>query len=350
MRKGDKVDMNMKIVGIIATAAAFGIGVLIPNVSVAKVDNYEEALAIVEGKENKLKEIEKADTGAQTTEGTGGESAVAESTVEETNNSADKEKKETSMQANPNADIVFDWSFDDISVNGMKLIEADYDELLKSFGVDKKTMEISDSGFKIDDDPIEWNGKKASCYACYTADDKSSPPLFWDGEKYVTDSLDEKEADRISMSIAGSWEDKDNYADYYNFYYATEFKNNSITDHFDVGNYEHGLSNEEISELSKYINAPFIGGTYEEMNKVMHTDEMLEKGLKDESVSKDDYARYIVDTSFGKCTFTINTYENDKGKNTHYSYSFYDDTYRISMGFRENVENTITFSYSYKHQ
>ena len=339
----------MKIVGTIATVAAFGLGMLIPNVSTVKIESYEQALAVVEVKDNNSKEIEKADTSVQATEETDGGSASAEVSAETTTSTTDKEKKDSSLQVNPNADIVLDWTFDDISVNGMKLTETNYDKLLNSFGIEKKTVEYTDGGFKIDDAPIEWNGKKASCFASYKADDGSNPSLFWDGEKYVTNELDEKDADRISMSIAGSWEDKDNYSDYYNLYFASEFENNSRNDHFDVGNYEHGLSDEEISEISKYISAPYLGGTYEDMNKVMHTDEMLEKGLKDESAAGKDYERYIVDTSLGKCSLTISTYENDKGKHTHYTYSFNDGTYYVSISFRDNIEETISFSYSYKH-
>ena len=49
--------MNMKVIGAIATIASFGVGMLIPNVTGASVDSYEEALAIVEGVNRIINEL-----------------------------------------------------------------------------------------------------------------------------------------------------------------------------------------------------------------------------------------------------------------------------------------------------
>jgi len=352
--------MNIKVIGALATVVSFGIGIAIPNIAGAgAIGSYEEALAIVEnGAVEKTEEnaeasdedASKADAVAQA-DTSGSSVAKQESSEGADFQSDDTKENKQNANVNPDADVVLDFTFDDIEVNGVKFVGADYDSMLKAFGLDKIQVEYTDGGFKINSDPVEWNSKKAYYNGSYTDENGSYQSLYWDGEKYVTWDLEEKEPDRYSINISGSWEDKDNYSDYWNFGYYTEKQNDGkiIRDSLYVGNYEHGLSDEEIKEISGLLTAPFIGGDYEAMNKVMHTDEMLEKGLKDESGSGENYERYIVDTSLGKCSLNVSTSEGQNGKNTYYYYEFENGKYAISIGFNEGLTSATSINYNYKH-
>ena len=81
----------------------------------------------------------------------------------------------------------------------------------------------------------------------------------------------------------------------------------------------------------------------------MHTDEMIEKGLKDESTSRENYDRYIVDTSLGKCVLTVSLYENNDGKQTGYYYEFEDGNYSVNVWFRDGIESASSIHYFYRH-
>ena len=353
--------MKSKIVGAIAVAASFGVGFAIPNVASAvnQIDSYEEAKAIVEGTQNRdngesvAEENISSEAVSDVHSGENQEAPelVSKETEKESKDKASNEK-ESGKSTNPDADVVLGFTFDDIEVNGVKFVDADYDSMLKVFGLDNLVqVEYTDGGFKINHDAVEWNGKEARRGADYRDENtKQTSMLFYDGEKYVTNDLDEKEPDRYTISISGSWEDKDNYSDYWTFGYITEIENSGKTmlDDVYVGNYEHGLSEEEIKEIGEFMTAPFIGGDYEAMNEVMHTDEMIEKGLKDESGSFENQERYIVDTSLGKCSLNVSTSENNNGKVTYYHYEFENGKYVISIGFNEGLIATGV-DYHYRH-
>ena len=352
--------MKSKIIGVIAVVASFGIGFAIPNVASAvnQIDSYEEAKAIVEGtkvsENNESSGVsEQASIEAEKEAGSEEDLANQESSFEdvnEVNSNVSTADKEPQTVINSDADVVLGFTFDDIEVNGIKFVEADYDSMLDSFGLDKTQVEYTDGGFKINTDPVEWNGKKVYYYGGYADDNGVSQSLYWDGEKYVTWDLEEKESTRYNINISGSWEDKDNYSDYWNFGYGTEIQNNnSLYDSLYLGNYEHGLSDEDKKEIDSFFTAPFTGGDYAAMNEVMHTDEMLQKGMKDVSGSRENYDRYIVDTSLGKCSLSVSTSESEKGTNTGYYYEFESGKYAVYIGFREGIDSATSINYNYRH-
>ena len=347
--------MNIKATGVIATILAFGVGVAIPNIAgPGTIDRYDEALAIVEGKstEKKVDDSKSEDTGTKDDNAKVKEPVeTSENTV--TKNEAKKEsdtEKEKLNNANVNldADVVLGFIFDDIEVNGIKFIEADYDSMLDGFGFNKVQVEYTDGGFKINSDQFEWEGKKASYHGGYQDENRQSHDLYFDGEKFVTSDLTEKESINNSIFINGSWEDKDNYTDYWSFDYSNWTQDNA-SDYIRFGNYAHGLSDKDINEISSFVKAPFCGGDYAAMNEVMRTEEMIEKGLKDQSASKENYEKYIVDTSLGKCVLTISTADNNDGKQTNYSYEFEDGKYTVKIWFRDGIESSTSISYYYKH-
>ena len=354
--------MKSKIIGAIAVVVSFGIGFAIPNVAGAgnQIDSYEEAKAIVDGVKtsDKTKTSESAEASqvtaeeASSSEVSADQELTAENTqAQDTNDEKTTTDKESQAVINPDADVVLGFTFADIEVNGDKFIEADYDSILDSFGFDKTKVEYTDGGFKIDYDPIEWNGKKAYYNGSYTDANGSYQALYWDGEKYVTKDLEENEPTEYTISISGSWADPDNYTDYYYFGYTNRIEDNGNTkyDYLSMGNQEHGISDSDKKEIDNYITAPFTGGDYAAMNETFHTDEMIEKGLKDESGSGEGHERYIVDTSIGKCSLNINTSAGGTGTNTYYYYDFENGKYAISIGFKEGLDSATSIQYNYRH-
>ncbi|MBR1641996.1 MAG: hypothetical protein IJ683_06725 [Butyrivibrio sp.] len=350
--------MNSKIIGAIAVTLSFGVGLAIPNIAGAgTIDNYEQAKAIVEKKseeqaKGEVKEAAKeAEKEAKKEETAEKEEALAKQEAAKPEKTEGASKESAASVVNPNADVVIDFTFDDIKVNGVKLVESDYDSMLEGFGFDKVQVHYTDGSFKIDSDPFEWNGKKASYHGGYEDENRATQDLYFDGEKFVTWDLTEKESVKNSIYINGSWEDKDNYTDYWSFDYNNELQNNgaNTNDYIYFGNYGKGLSDEDIKEINSFLTAPFTGGDYAAMNAVMHTDEMIEKGLKDESTSRENYDRYIVDTSLGKCVLTVSLYENNDGKQTGYYYEFEDGKYSVNVWFRDGIESASSIHYFYRH-
>jgi hypothetical protein len=333
--------MNMKVIGAIATIASFGVGMLIPNVSGSSVDSYEEALAIVEGTGASGKEQaeEKKEAGL----------AKDNETTTETEVSEEKEQTADNSSIDPDADVVFDWTFDDIKINGIKLVASDYDSVVDSFGLDKTMVEYTDSGFKINYDGYEYNGKVAWLNGSAVDANGKTTSLYWDGSKYVDDQLEEREPDRKTISLSGSCEDRDNSSDYWSFGYFTSSQNNRLQEHIWIDDYKNGLSGDDEVEISNFLAAPFIGGDYNRMNTIFHTEELIEKGLKDESDTSQGAERYIVDTSIGKCIFQINTSDSNGTKKTNYSYSFDDKKYRIDVSFTDGIDFATGIYYGYFH-
>ena len=332
--------MNMKVIGAIATIASFGVGMLIPNVSGASVDSYEEALAIVEGTGASEKEQaeEKKEAGL----------AKDNATITETEVSEEKEQTADNSSIDPDADVVFDWTFDDIKINGIKLVGSDYDSVIDSFGLDKTMIEYTDDGFKYGQG-YEYNGKLAWMTGSVNDEDGHTTTLFWDGEKYVNQELEQMEPQRKNFSLTGSWDDRENSSKYWGLGYYASSQNKHQHEHIWIDDFEHGLTDDDVDEIAGIITAPFIGGDYNRMNEVFHTEELIEKGLKDESDSSQDSESYIVNTSVGKCSFQIITSNSNGAKNTLYNYSFDDRKYRINVSFTDGIDMAISVDYDYFH-
>ncbi len=350
--------MNMKVIGAIATIASFGVGMIIPNVAGASVGSYEEALAIVEGanasgkeqaKEGNETELAKDNAADEASKAEAEASEEKEQKADKGASSEDKEKPEVSAAINPNADVVFDWTFDDIKINGIKLVESDYDSVVDSFGLDKTMIEYTDGGFKLNTDGYECLGKMAWLSGTLSEGKGKSTSLYWDGEKYVTNQLEEMEPNRLNFSLSGVWGDRDSSSDYWSLSYTSSNQNDRLQEEIWVGNLEHGLSDSDVDEISKIISVPFIGGDYSMMNEIFHTDEIIEKGLKDETNASQGSERYIVDTSIGKCTFDTNTFDSNGKKRTSYNYSFDSMKYRATITFTDGVDIATGIGYAYYH-
>ena len=362
--------MKKLIIGLVAVVAAFGIGMAVPNVMAAdvKVDDYEKAMAIIEGNyaASQIPETDTNETADAKPDNASidDSEATTEASAVENSDAADVQTEDAaSGDGAPNRDdveidedtVILDWDYRDWAIAGVKLSESDYDKVLENLGIDKTAVTYSDGGFKIDRNK-QWKDKKASSFA--TCDEEGGlTTLYWDGNKYVTEQLDEKEADRMALNLEGTWSDKDSWEGYWALYYGIAADdiderygslNRDIMDVYKAP-YTEGMSSEDIKEISEFLDVPFIGGNYQAMDSVFHTDEMIEKGMKDISNSGDDREQYIVKTNLGMCRLTIYTYNDIPEWDRVYDYSFENDKYEFLVDYSSENDTVVQIHLDYTH-
>ncbi|MCR5398301.1 MAG: hypothetical protein K6E68_02075 [Lachnospiraceae bacterium] len=372
--------MNTKtiIIGAAATALAFGIGFGIPMISHAgfEITSYDQAKELVENASQKsieaakakaAKDEVKADKTATDVESISdnGENVQDKGIVSKEDAGSVKSDK-TIVDRGIDIDdktVVLDWDYLDWEVADVKMGDSDFFKVANNLGINPNTVEYSDSGFKINNEGQEWNGKKANAFYRYRDESNSYVNVYYDGERYVTDTLDDvpDEVNVIpSISIRAAVSDPNNSEDYWNISY--EFGNESgqkICNQFYFAHRAGGITSSDRDDISKITKLPFTGGTFEELDSIMKISEMVEKGMKDESQSKDDYEKYIVKTNLGKCVMSISQYEstysyfedgsrNEKtAKYTSYYLSFGDKDYDFCAGFEDGNDQATYVNYYY---
>ncbi|MCR4596857.1 MAG: hypothetical protein K5673_08750 [Lachnospiraceae bacterium] len=370
--------MKKLIIGLVAVVASFGIGMAVPNVMAAdvKVDDYEKAMAIIEGNYT-ASQIPETDTN-ETADAIPDDPSIDDSEASteafaaEISDAADVQTEDAaSGDGAPNRDdveidedtVILDWDYRDWAIAGVKLSESDYDKVLENLGVDNTTVTYSDGGFEIDWEERQWKDKKIRVDAVYANGNESSA-LYWDGSKYVTEQLEEMKPTQKSLCISGSWSDKENWTDYWDLVYTVmsddfEAYKSGDSPEYEIRDYlsiykspdsdSPGIDAKDMQEISEILDLPFTGGGYKDMDAVFHTDEMIKKGIKDLGNSSDDYEVYIVKTNLGNCSFSISTYDGGSGTEHTYIYAFENYKYQFNISLHEDLDVTTDIYVEFEH-
>ncbi len=375
--------MNIKLIlaGAGTAIAGLGVGIGIPIMANAgfAVTSYEQAQAILNGQpipdkakkpvENQSEEKEKgtgkeADNSAASSENeTNSETVEVTETTDSAENATDENATTVNKESTVDRDItiddktvVLDWDYFDWAVKGIKMTDADLDSISDAFGLNRNSVEYTDSGFKINYEGQDWNGKKANVYYSYRDASDIYVNVYYDGEKYVTEMLDDVPADvhvTGNISINGSMSDPNNWDGYWSLYYS--FNENRGNDQVDNLYLSHtgGITKEDQEELMKCVSVPLIYGTREDIESVFHIAEMKEKGMKNETASQNNSEEYIVKTNLGKCVLSINRFQGDS-KNpestaTGYWLRFEGGKYECYATIWDNEELMRDIHYSIKH-
>ncbi len=377
--------MNLKtiIIGVAVTALGFGIGFGIPTISNAKFEiaSYDQAKQIIENAPQKSLEAAKAKAAKAEAEA----KAKADITATDDENISDngeniqdkeiesKEDAESVESDKTIADrgididdktVVLDWDYLNWGICDVKMTDSNFLKVANNLGLNPNTVEYTDSGFKINYEGQEWNGKKAKLYYRYWDESDTSKNVYYDGEKYVTDTLDDLPAEVIinpSINIGASVSDPYNWDNYWSIYYDFGYDSGQkLRDYLGISHMNGGITSSDRDEISKFTKLPFTGGTFEELDSVMKISEMIAKGMKDESQSRDDYEKYIVKTNLGKCALSINRYESTSShysedgtytektsQYTSYMLSFGDKEYEFNVGFEDGNDQATYVNYYY---
>ena len=373
--------MNTKtiVAGVIAAVVGFGIGIGIPLATNAKfeVTSYEQAKAIMDGaSQEELAKLENnaaenVDVALDDRE-EGKDVAEAENVSADNEASADTaDNTESEEIADRGIDIddktvVLNWDYLNWAIGGVKMTDSNFDAVLNNLGISPNTVEYTDSSFKLDYEGQEYNGKIAQVNYTIRDENDMVKNVYYDGENYVNDSLDSISSD-ISIckrfSIRDDANDRDHWDNYWNLsYFVNESSGNGTYDSFTINHTLGGITDEDKKEISQYTQLPFIGGSKEELMSTIKYDEMIGKGLKDESGSYENATSYIVKTNLGKCKLVISTndqvrsYFDENGERveestpqTQYTLYFEDSKYQMYAGFAEGSEFASHIGYMYRY-
>ncbi len=371
--------MNTKAIalGVVATVLGFGIGIGIPLASNAKyeITSYEQAQAIMNGAS--ADELAKLETSAaEKAEVTSVDEDKSDNTDITENVSADN-KASSDIADNAGGEgiadrgididdktVVLDWDYLDWAIGGVKMTDSDYDAVLKNLGLSPITVEYTDSGFILDYEGKEYNGKIAEVFYTYNDDDNTVKKVFFDGENYVNDSLDTIPSDKViskRFAIRDDINDRNNWNNYWNINYTVHYPSgNGYYDSLSINHLEGGITAEDSEAISAYAKLPFMGGTYDDFKSTVKLDEMLDKGLKDESSTNENTKVYIVKTNLGKCKLVIYDYEqkrtsfDENGEQkvesvptTNYSLNFEDRKYQMDASYAKGSDQAYYVGYRY---
>ena len=372
------------IVGVAATALGFGIGFGIPMISNAgfEITSYEQAKELVENAPTKSNE-----EAAQTTEAAADDKADATTidtaSVNDSGEETSANYTATEAQADAKAadsteeivdrgididdkTVVLDWDYLNWGICDVKMTDSNFDAVLNNLGISPYTVEYTDSGFKLDYEGQEYKGKIAQVNYTIRDENNMVTNVFYDGENYVNNSLDNISPD-ISICkrffIRDDANDRNHWDQYWSLsYFINESSGNGTYDSLTINHTSGGITEEDRKEISQYTQLPFIGGSKEELMSVIKYDELIGKGLKDESSSNEDSTVYIVKTNLGKCRLGVHSYEQIRSYNdengekveesipqTQYTLCFEDSKYQMDASFAEGSELATYVGYMYRY-
>ncbi len=379
--------MNLKtiIIGVAVTALGFGIGFGIPTISNAKFEiaSYDQAKQIIENAPQKSLEAAKAKAAKAEAEA----KAKADITATDDENISDngeniqdkeiesKEDAESVESDKTIADrgididdktVVLDWDYLNWGICDVKMTDSNFAAVLNNLGISPYTVEYTDSGFKLDYEGQEYKGKIAQVNYTIRDENNMVTNVFYDGENYVNNSLDNISPD-ISICkrffIRDDANDRNHWDQYWSLsYFINESSGNETYDSLTIAHTSGGITEEDRKEISQYTQLPFIGGSKEELMSVIKYDELIGKGLKDESSSNEGSASYIVKTNLGKCKLVVSNYDqvisynDENGKRveksipqTQYTLYFEDSKFQMYASFAEGSELASYVGYMYRY-
>ncbi len=373
--------MNTKsiVLGAAATVLGFGIGIGIPLATNAKfeITSYEQAQDILNNASTA--ELAKLEKSAAENVSIASVDKNEKDSADITDNVFADSEASTDIAENAGSEgiadrginiddktVVLDWDYLNWGICDVKMTDSNFDAVLNNLGISPYTVEYTDSGFKLDYEGQEYKGKIAQVNYTIRDENNMVTNVFYDGENYVNDSLDSISSD-ISIckrfSIRDDANDRDHWDNYWNLsYFVNESSGNGTYDSFTINHTLGGITDEDKKEISQYTQLPFIGGSKEELMSTIKYDEMIGKGLKDESGSYENATSYIVKTNLGKCKLVISTndqvrsYFDENGERveestpqTQYTLYFEDSKYQMYAGFAEGSEFASHIGYMYRY-
>ncbi len=291
--------MNLKtaIIGVAAAVLAFGIGLGIPMISHAKfeITSYEQAKNLVENKES-----------APVAEADADKNEASDADAKK----IDPEEEKANRKVKINGDtVMLEWDYLDWGIVGVNMAESDYFGVVNKLGFDPHT----DPAVAMSDSIQESKGLKGYV-SYYYLDNSSSVPVYYSGDKYLTETSSDVSADLSivrEVEFCDSAKDPFNWNDHWQIGYTCGYNyGEREKDFIRISHNDGGITASECDEIINYVSLPYIGGSFGNMDSVMKISEMIEKGEKDESASKDDFEKYEVKTNLGDCTLSISHYEN----------------------------------------
>ncbi len=339
------------LAGVLSVAIGFGAGIGIPLISASgfEITSYEQAKSLLE--DASTQDISETENLVATDDT---EASQTDETVSEVNadvvSSGDDSEADGDIEDDENA-VMLDWDYHDWTVGGVNCADSDKSKIMSSLGIDSSSVTYTDSGFEINYDGTELDDKIASVsYFYFEADTGSRVNVYYDGDKFVTKTLDDIPADVIVIGYL-SISDLSDYDSSWilSYSYNTEFEKGKVLK--DQLNLDHkgGITEQDVQEISKYISVPFASGNIDDMESVFKFKEMEEKGLINESVIDDDYKDYIVNTNLGKCRHIISNWvDSDGKKHIRYTLSFEDDKYECGASYIEGTDLIDHFWYEIK--